>query len=107
MDIERHTNEPGMAASGVNSLKTFHAGNVVALACLQPMSAEYGEDSDGVLVTGGGENTTYNWKCDEITIYSKKSRYRYTLAAGFELRTVCRAVVSTPLVSWGVFRSSR
>lgn len=56
MDTERHTSEPGMAASGVNSLKTFHAGNVLALACLQPMSAENGEDSDGVLITGGGEH---------------------------------------------------
>lgn len=53
MDIERHTSEPGVPASGVNLLKTFHTGNVVALACLRPLSTESGEASAGVLVTGG------------------------------------------------------
>lgn len=53
VDIERHTSEPGVPASGVNSLRAFHAGKVVALACLRPLSTEVGGVSGGVLVTGG------------------------------------------------------
>lgn len=53
VDIERHTSEPGVPASGVNSLRTFHAGKVVALACLRPLSTEIGDVSGGVLITGG------------------------------------------------------
>lgn len=53
VDIERHTAEPGMPASGVNSLRTFHTGKVVALTCLRPLSTEVMEASGGVLVTGG------------------------------------------------------
>lgn len=52
VDIERHTSEPGVPAGGVNSLRTFHAGKVVALTCLRPLSNEIGE-SGGVLITGG------------------------------------------------------
>ena len=42
-----------MPASGVNSLRKFHTGKVVALACLRPLSTEIMEASGGVLVTGG------------------------------------------------------
>lgn len=52
VDIERHVSEPAVPASGVNSLRTFHKGKVVALTCLRPLSKEIGE-SGGVLVTGG------------------------------------------------------
>lgn len=53
VDIERHASEPGVPASGVNSLRTFHTGKVIALTCLRPLSNEMGE-SGGVLITGGG-----------------------------------------------------
>lgn len=53
VDIERHASEPEVPASGVNSLRTFHQGKVVALACLRPLSNELGESS-GILITGGG-----------------------------------------------------
>lgn len=53
VDIERHGSEPGVPASGVNSLRTFHTGKVIALTCLRPLSNEVG-DSGGVLITGGG-----------------------------------------------------
>lgn len=52
VDIERHASEPGVPSGGVNSLRTFHAGKVVALTCLRPLSNEIGE-SGGVLITGG------------------------------------------------------
>ncbi|CAN0362423.1 unnamed protein product [Pylaiella littoralis] len=55
VDIERHVSEPAVPASGVNSLRTFHKGKVVALTCLRPLSKEIGE-SGGVLVTGAGED---------------------------------------------------
>lgn len=53
MDIERHTKESGVPPSGVNVLKTFHARNVVALACLRPASPEDGDVPAGILVTAG------------------------------------------------------
>ncbi|CAM9277675.1 unnamed protein product, partial [Laminaria digitata] len=61
VDIERHTAEPGMPASGVNSLRTFHTGKVVALTCLRPLSTEVMEASGGVLVTGGEDGSIRAW----------------------------------------------
>ncbi|CAM9331513.1 unnamed protein product [Ectocarpus sp. 6 AP-2014] len=60
VDFERHASEPGMPSSGVNSLRTFHSGKVVALTCLRPQSAEVG-DSGGVLVTGGEDGAIRAW----------------------------------------------
>ncbi|CBJ28164.1 conserved unknown protein [Ectocarpus siliculosus] len=60
VDFERHASEPGMPSSGVNSLRTFHSGKVVALTCLRPLSAEVG-DSGGVLITGGEDGAIRAW----------------------------------------------
>lgn len=53
-----------MPASGVNSLRTFHTGKVVALSCLRPLSTEVMEASGGVLVTGGKP-----WPCFFVCLF--------------------------------------
>ncbi|CAM9308631.1 unnamed protein product [Ectocarpus sp. 4 AP-2014] len=63
VDFERHASEPGVPSSGVNSLRTFHIGKVLALTCLRPLSTEVG-DSGGVLITGGEDGTIRAWTAD-------------------------------------------
>ncbi|CAM9947612.1 unnamed protein product [Ectocarpus sp. 12 AP-2014] len=63
VDFERHASEPGVPSSGVNSLRAFHTGKVVALTCLRPLSTEVG-DSGGVLITGGEDGAIRAWTAD-------------------------------------------
>ncbi|CAB1115794.1 unnamed protein product [Ectocarpus sp. CCAP 1310/34] len=63
VDFERHASEPGVPSSGVNSLRAFHNGKVVALTCLRPLSTEVG-DSGGVLITGGEDGAIRAWTAD-------------------------------------------
>ncbi|CAM9456895.1 unnamed protein product [Scytosiphon promiscuus] len=63
LDIERHASEIGVPANGINSLRTFHTGKVVALTCLRPLSNEV-SGSGGVLITGGEDGSIRAWTAD-------------------------------------------